>query len=147
MKLLEENHIILDVTCESKNELFEFLAQTLYDMNRITSKEAFIEALNQREKEITTGIGEGIAVPHTKDMSVLFPTLIYVRLKNELKYDSIDNSPVRHVFLIAMPTTYYKEHLEVLSKVSVILMEKENREFLLEASKDKIYELFSSQIG
>jgi len=145
MKTLELKHIELNIKLNTKDEIFDFLATKMYSLARITSIDDFKKALLKREKEVTTGIGEGIAIPHTKDISVLFPTLLYLRLDKSVDYDALDKLPVTDIFLIAMPNSYQKEHLEMLSKIATMLLEK--KEALLKLTdKQEIFDLINTSI-
>ena len=77
-----------------------------------------------REEESTTGIGEGIAIPHGKCDAVKTPGLAAMVIKNGVDYDSLDGEPVTLLFLIAAPNTKDNVHLDVLSKLSVMLMDE-----------------------
>ncbi|WP_162163974.1 PTS sugar transporter subunit IIA [Acholeplasma hippikon] len=147
MKLLQLEHIEFDVTVENKDALFTYLANKLYDLNRVTGANEIKEALLKREKDISTGVGDGIGIPHTKDSSVLFPTVLYLRLKEVVPYEALDGISVKDVFCIVMPTSYNKEHLVILSKIAQALLDEtkaklirteENKEVVFEALKKEI---------
>ncbi len=139
MNLLTNDLIQLDIKIASKDELFRYLAKQLLDARRITNDLRFYRALVERETVISTGIGDGIAIPHAKDTSVIFPSLVVLRLKNPLPYESLDQEPVRLIFCIAMPEAYHKEHLQLLAKVSTVLMNEEHVSHILNAtSKEDI---------
>ncbi len=135
MNLFEIEHILLDIKVDSKETLFDLISEKLEKLHRITSKDSFKYALLNREKEISTAVGDGFAIPHAKDISVLFPTLLYIRLSSPLSYDAFDQKDVNHIFAIAMPNTYHKEHLALLSKIALFLLEEKNKK-LINTSKD-----------
>jgi fructose-specific phosphotransferase system IIA component len=137
MNLFDETLIELDITIDDKETLFRHLASILNKERRITNQDRFIEALKEREEVVTTGVGEGLAIPHAKDTSVLFPSLVFVRLNPPIDYQSLDNEKVNLVFCIAMPEAYHKEHLALLSKVSLALMDKDIRSALLTSKSPK----------
>jgi PTS system fructose-specific IIA component len=137
--------VLLDVAVSSKEALFEFLSNTLYEMGRITSASDFKSALNKRENEVTTGIGEGIAIPHSKDISVIFPTLLYVRLKEPIEYEALDQKLVKEIFLIAMPNSYQKEHLTLLAQIASMLQDSKTKFFKLK-SKQSLFEFIDKAI-
>ena len=147
MKLLELNHIELDLKFENKDQIFNYISKRLSDMNRVTGENEIKAALLKREKEMSTGIGDGIAIPHTKDSSVLFPTVLYLRLNPSVDYQALDGKLVKDVFLICMPTSYNKEHLIILSKIASALLDEQKSKVLRE-SKDKaeIFELLQKEI-
>ena len=87
-----------------------------------------------REEEGTTGIGEGIAIPHAKTDAVSGPGLAAMIIRDGVDYDSLDGEPVHMVFLIAAPNTEDDIHLEVLSRLSMLLMDDNFRANLMKAS-------------
>jgi|SRR5690554_540979 len=147
MNLFEIEHIYLDVEVTTKNELFELIAQKLKMLGRITESLDFKTAMEKRESEISTGIGEGLAIPHALHTSVLFPTVLYIRLKNELSYDALDQKPVKEVYAIAMPNSYQKEHLSVLSQIANIYLDAPLKTKLQGYKTEKsIYSLISKTL-
>ena len=86
--------------------------------------EKYREQVYAREEESTTGIGEGIAIPHGKCDAVKAPGLAAMVIKNGVEYESLDGEPVTLLFLIAAPNTKDNVHLDVLSKLSVMLMDE-----------------------
>ena|SRR5690606_4390998 len=147
MNLFNEKNIQLNVTLKTKHDLFEFLAETLQKDMRITSKEHFLEGLWARENEISTGIGDGLAIPHAKDASVIFPTLLFIRLNQPIEYHALDSKPIDIVFLIAMPSSYHKEHLELLSKLATFLLKDDNQSKIRSCENEaSIHQLISENI-
>lgn len=148
MKLFEIEHIIFDLKVSSKDELFSYIAKTLSDMNRITNEIEFKSALIKREKEISTGIGDGIAIPHTKDSTVLFPTVLYIRLKDAIDYDALDQKLVQDIFVIAMPTSYNKEHLVLLSKIANTLLDEHKTKVIKTSiNKEEVFETLHKELN
>ena len=147
MNLFGIEHIYLDLDITSKEALFDFISNTLKDMGRITESKDFKEALLKRENEIPTGLGEQLGMPHALDTSVLFPSLIYIRLKNEIDYQAIDGKPVKEIFAVAMPNSYQKEHLELISKIATMYLDETLKSQIRESNTPKaIYELISKNL-
>ena len=92
---------------------------------KIADKEAYKAQVLRREEEGSTGIGEGIAIPHGKCDAVKAPGLAAMVLKDGVDYDSLDGAPADLIFLIAAPNTKDNVHLDVLSRLSVLLMDEE----------------------
>ena len=99
----------------------------------IINKEEYKRVVLEREKEGTTGIGEGIAIPHGKTDAVSKPGLAAMVVPNGVNFDSLDGQPARLIFLIAAPNTKDNVHLDVLSRLSTLLMDTRFREELLNA--------------
>lgn len=91
---------------------------------KLSDVEAFRKQVYAREEESTTGIGEGIAIPHGKCDAVKKPGLAAMVIKNGVDFDSLDGEPVTLLFLIAAPNTKDNVHLDVLSKLSVLMMDE-----------------------
>jgi PTS system fructose-specific IIC component len=92
---------------------------------KINNEEAYRRQVYAREEESTTGIGEGIAIPHGKCDAVDRPGLAAMVIKDGVDFDSLDGEPVTLMFLIAAPNTEDNVHLDVLSKLSMMLMDEE----------------------
>ena len=101
---------------------------------KISDREAYRKQVYLREEESTTGIGEGIAIPHGKCDAVKKPGLVAMVIKNGVEFEALDDEPVTLLFLIAAPNTEDNIHLDVLSKLSVMLMDEEFTESLRNAS-------------
>ena len=94
-------------------------------MEKFNDLEAYRQEVYRREEEGTTGVGEGIAIPHGKGAFVDKPGLAAMVVKDGVDYDSLDGEPVHLIFLIAAPNTKDNVHLDVLSKLSVLLMDED----------------------
>ena len=92
---------------------------------KINDLEAYRQEVYRREEEGPTGVGEGIAIPHGKGAFVDKPGLAAMVVKDGVDYDSLDGEPVHLIFLIAAPNTKDNVHLDVLSKLSVLLMDED----------------------
>ena len=86
-----------------------------------------------REEEGSTGVGEGVAIPHAKTPAVTRPGLAFLRCLDGVEFDSLDGQPAKLFFLIAAPDTEDNVHLEVLSRLSMLLMDPDFRTGLMEA--------------
>ena len=102
--------------------------------DKISDREAYRKQVYLREEESTTGIGDGIAIPHGKCDAVKKPGLAAMVIKNGVEFEALDDEPVTLLFLIAAPNTEDNIHLDVLSKLSVMLMDEEFTESLRNAS-------------
>ena len=99
----------------------------------LTDKEKYTQVVLKREEEGSTGIGEGIAIPHGKTDAVSRPGLSAMVINNGVEFDSLDGKPAKLLFLIAAPNTKDNVHLDVLSRLSTLLMDTEFRKSLMEA--------------
>ena len=131
--LLDARSILLNASPKSKNEALDQIVDLMVKSEKINDKEAYRKQVYAREEESTTGIGEGIAIPHGKCDAVTKPGLAAMVVKDGVDFDSLDGELVTLMFLIAAPNTEDNIHLDVLSKLSVLLMNEEFTEALRNA--------------
>lgn len=122
-ELLDPRSISLTGAPKSKNEALDQMVELMVASGKINDKEAYRKEVYHRETESTTGIGGGIAIPHGKGTFVSAPGLAAMVIKDGVDFDSLDGEPVRLIFLIAAPNTKDNVHLDVLSKLSMLLMD------------------------
>jgi len=123
--LLDVRSVSLDGTPKSKNEALDQIVALMAKSGKINDEEGYRRQVYAREEESTTGIGEGIAIPHGKCDAVDKPGLAAMVVKDGVEFDSLDGEPVTLMFLIAAPNTEDNVHLDVLSKLSMMLMDEE----------------------
>ena len=131
--LLDARSILLDASPKSKSEALDQIVDLMVKSEKINDKEAYRKQVYAREEDSPTGIGEGIAIPHGKCDAVTKPGLAAMVVKDGVDFDSLDGEPVTLMFLIAAPNTEDNIHLDVLSKLSVLLMNEEFTESLRNA--------------
>ena len=131
--LLSTSSIKINGTANSKEELISKMVDLMANNGNIVNKEEYKRVVLEREKEGTTGIGEGIAIPHGKTDAVSKPGLAAMVVPNGVDFDSLDGQPAKLIFLIAAPNTKDNVHLDVLSRLSTLLMDTRFREELLNA--------------
>ena len=122
--LLDRRSISLTGTPKTKSEALDKIIDLMVKSGKINDREAYRAQVYEREEESTTGIGEGIAIPHGKCDAVSKPGLAAMVIKDGVEFNSLDGQPVTLMFLIAAPNTKDNVHLDVLSKLSVLLMDE-----------------------
>lgn len=122
--LLDKNSISLNAAPADKKETLDLAVELMAKSGKLSDVEKYREQVYAREEESTTGIGEEIAIPHGKCDAVKAPGLAAMVIKNGVEYESLDGEPVTLLFLIAAPNTKDNVHLDVLSKLSVMLMDE-----------------------
>lgn len=122
--LLDKRSISLDAVPADKKATLDMAVELMAKSGKLLDVEQYRAQVYAREEESTTGIGEGIAIPHGKCDAVKTPGLAAMVIKNGVDYDSLDGEPVTLLFLIAAPNTKDNVHLDVLSKLSVMLMDE-----------------------
>jgi PTS system fructose-specific IIC component len=122
-ELLRSDTIILDLKSNSKADVINELVEKLHSAGRLSDKEKFKEAILAREAQSTTGIGEGIAIPHAKTNAVKVPAIAFGRSVEGVNYEALDGQPSHLFFMIAASEGANNEHLETLSRLSSFLMD------------------------
>ena len=131
--LLKRESVELNGKVTSKPEAIEKMVELMAAGGNLADVEAYKKGVFAREEESTTGIGEGIAIPHAKTSAVKAPGLAAMVVKDGVDYDSLDGEPAKLIFLIAAPNTEDNVHLEVLSRLSMLLMDPDFRTGLMNA--------------
>lgn len=132
-ELLTLDTIAMDVEATNKNGVIDELVNQLNQAGKLNDVEAYKEAIHQREGQSTTGIGEGIAIPHAKVAAVETPAIAFGKSKAGIDYQSLDMQPAHLFFMIAAPEGGAQTHLDALAKLSGILMDEQVRADLLAA--------------
>lgn len=122
--LLDKKSIRLDGKASDKNDALDQMVGLMAASGKISDVDKYREGVYAREEESTTGIGDGIAIPHCKSDAVSRPGLAAMVVPAGVEFDSLDGEPVNLIFLIAAPDTEDNVHLDVLSKLSVLLMDE-----------------------
>ena len=122
--LLAVESIDLNGKVTGKDEALDAMVALMAKSGKINDVEKYRKGVYAREEEGTTGIGEGIAIPHCKSDAVSKPSLAAMVIKDGVDFEALDGEKVNLIFLIAAPNTEDNVHLDVLSKLSVLLMDE-----------------------
>ncbi|ARJ51238.1 PTS fructose transporter subunit IIABC [Staphylococcus lutrae] len=131
--LLTKETIAMNLTATSKAAVINELAQQLNQAGKLNDLEGYIKAIQAREQQSSTGVGEGIAIPHAKVEAVNTPAIAFGKTQQGIDYESLDGAPAHLFFMIAAPATGAQTHLDALAKLSGILMHAHVRQQLLDA--------------
>jgi len=127
----------------SRDEVIHSLVKTLGNEKKIQDEEALFNAIIEREKIVTTGIGMGVAIPHAKLQEYHDFFIAIGILQNGVDWSSLDNHPVRLVFLIGGPDDKQTEYLQILSSLTLAVKDEERRKKILNAkSAEEVVKLF-----
>ena len=123
--LLDDRSILLDGRVADKKAALDRMVELMDASGKLRDKETYRQGVYAREQEGSTGIGEGIAIPHCKSDAVIKPGLAAMVVKDGVEFESLDGQPAHLFFLIAAPNTEDNVHLDVLSRLSVLLMDED----------------------
>lgn len=145
-QLLTEETIILNLSATTKQEVLEELASQLDRAGKLSDKRAFTAAILERESQSTTGIGDGIAIPHAKSSAVKSPAIAFGRATGGLDFESLDGQPANLFFMIAASEGANDDHLEALSRLATFLMDDKFRTNILAAgSKQEVLQVVADK--
>jgi len=142
-RLLPESNVILDLEVASKKRVFE-QAGLLFENNNQIARSQVFDSLFAREKLGSTGLGQGIAIPHGRIKGMKEAVGAMVRLRQAIAFDAPDGQPVNLVFVLLVPEKATDLHLQILSELAQMFSDKALREKLLIAtSAAEVYALIS----
>lgn len=145
-ELLQKDGIALNVKVDSKSAAIDYLVDLHDKSGNISNKEEYKKGILKREQEGSTAIGEGIAIPHSQNAAVIRPGLASITVPDGVDCDSLDGEPTNLFFMIAAPEGGADVHLEVLSRLSMLLMDEDFREQLLKAEdKDEFLSVIDAK--
>lgn len=133
-ELLSKNTILLNIEGNQKEATINQLVDVLFKAGKISDRAEFKAAILKREEQSTTGIGDGIAIPHAKTKVVNEAAIVFGKSASGVNYESLDGKPAHLFFMIAAPDGANNTHLEALARLSGLLMKAEVRYELLKAT-------------
>ncbi|ACD89388.1 MAG: PTS sugar transporter subunit IIA [Chlorobium limicola] len=144
--LLSERYIALNLELGTKNQVIDAMLSIVDGHAGIRDNDLLRHDVLRREHEMSTGIGKNIALPHAKTAAVTQPVLALATLRKELNFDSIDNEPVRIIFLLATPEEMLAEHLKLLGRITRLAGRADFRQRLIAATAaTEVLDLFREE--
>ncbi len=144
--LLTKEVIKIPLVSEEKTQIIEEMVDVLAAAGRTDNRDLVLNAVLDRERVMSTGMGDGIAIPHAKTDGVKNLAAAFGITKQNVDFQSIDNKPVRIVFLLVGPTDQTGPHLKALSRISRLMHRKEFRDQLAVArSADEVIEAIANE--
>ena len=132
IKLLPETHVLLDLEASSKKRVFE-QAGLLFENHVGIARSVVFDSLFAREKLGSTGLGQGIAIPHGRIKGLKHATGAFLRLATPVPFDSPDGRPVNILFVLLVPEQATEEHLQILSELAQRFADRAFRDALATA--------------
>lgn len=122
----DEDNILLGVDVMDKSELFHFIAEYAKKIGITDDSQKLIDAFEDREKEVSTGLQDSFAIPHAKSKYIKKPIVLYLKLQHPIEWETFDDSPVQNVFALLVPSKSAGTlHLEMISRIATSLLEEE----------------------
>ena len=120
--LLRKDIMILELKAKTKMEAIDEMVDEMAKANIINDKKLFKEEIVKRENQSSTGLGEGVAMPHAKTKAVNSPAVLFARSKSGVDYEALDGEPTYIFFMIAATEGANETHIETLAKLSKLLL-------------------------
>ena len=132
--LIHEQSVIPDLKAKDKKGVLEELVDTLVEQEPSLDKNALVKVLLERERLGSTGIGDGVAIPHGKFPGITQPSISFGRSRKGLDFDSMDGEPTHLFFLLVAPENSASIHLKALARIAKILKNSAFRKELMEVT-------------
>jgi PTS system nitrogen regulatory IIA component len=132
-KLLPPSNIVLDLDVSSKKRMFE-QAGLIFENNQGVARSLVFDSLFARERLGSTGLGQGVAIPHGRIKGLREAVAAFVRLATPVAFDAPDGKPVNLLFILLVPEQATEQHLQILSELAQMFSDKELREQLTGAN-------------
>ncbi|MEC8140845.1 MAG: PTS sugar transporter subunit IIA [Bacteroidota bacterium] len=145
-QLLSPKNILLELEVDYKFDAINALVDTFVDVIENELLEEIREAIISREKIMSTGIGQGLAIPHGKTDAITQNYAAFARLKEPIEFNSIDSKPVQLIFLMVSPYSDQRSHIRLLSRVSTLMNYDDFRSnLLIVPNQEDLVELFKQK--
>lgn len=142
--LLKKESVLLEGHVTDKKDALHTLVGLMAKQGNVADVETYEACVLKREEEGSTGVGEGVAIPHAKTSAVTRPGLAFMRCLDGVEFDSLDGQPAKLFFLIAAPDSKDNVHLDVLSRLSTLLMDPDFINGLMAVtSEDELFALIT----
>ena len=142
--LLLKDAMIMDLQATDKKGVIDEMVAKLYEVGRISDIAVYKEGILAREAQTSTGLGDGIAMPHAKNQAVNEATVLFAKSKTGVDYEALDGQPTYLFFMIAAPEGANDTHLQALAALSRLLIDPEFVEKLKKApTADAVQQLFA----
>lgn len=146
LDFLQKERLVPDLNARQKEGVLAELAEVLVATDVIKNTKEAVQVLQEREKLGSTGIGEGIAIPHGKLKELKDVVAVFGRSRDGVDFDSMDGAPVNLFFLLMAPENSASTHLKALARISRLLKDRAFREELLQAgSREELFEIIARE--
>lgn len=129
LELCKKDLFYDDLEVSSKEELFSFIINELVKKERIENPERILEKMNNKENKVKTFLGSHFAIPHVKSRKVIENTLMFIRLKNSIKWND-ENDKVKYIFVLLIKPNYEDLHIDILMSLSRNIINKNTADLI-----------------
>ena len=129
LELCKKDLFYDDLEVYSKEELFSFIINELVKKERIENPERILEKMNNKENKVKTFLGSHFAIPHVKSRKVIENTLMFIRLKNSIKWND-ENDKVKYIFVLLIKPNYEDLHIDILMSLSRNIIDKNTADLI-----------------
>ncbi len=129
LELCKKDLFYDDLEVSSKEELFSFIINELVKKERIENPERILEKMNNKENKVKTFLGSHFAIPHVKSRKVIENTLMFIRLKNSIKWND-ENDKVKYIFVLLIKPNYEDLHIDILMSLSRNIIDKNTADLI-----------------
>jgi len=147
MAMFEASHINMELVGTDQDEILTELAQLAKSLDVVTDEQVLIEDYHERERESTTGFGNGVAIPHAKSNNVKTATILFGRSKQDIEWQSLDGRPVNTFISLLVPADAGDVHLKLLASLSRKLVHKDFVEILKSGDQAAVLAAINQAIG
>jgi len=145
-KLINPSLIQLELDSDNKSQALEELVDLMVEQDKVSDRDTFLKAVMAREGICTTGIGRGIAIPHSRNSAISEVAVALGRSTTGIDFEALDDEPVHLVFLLAAPMNSGAVYLKALARLSRLLRHPDFRECLINAkSKEDILQIIEER--
>ena len=134
---ISEYLVFLDVHADSKDDALKMIARFAFEKGRVNDESLYCQSLFDRENESSTGFTDGIAIPHGKSKAVIEASIILVRFKNGVDWESMDGEPTTLAIALAIPEEGAEIHMKMLSSIARSLMKEDFRKGLMTSNSEE----------
>ncbi|ATZ21891.1 PTS fructose transporter subunit IIABC [Mesoplasma tabanidae] len=122
-KVLNKNHVFINLDLKTQDEVFKYISKKAFELGYISNEKTLLKGFKKREAESTTGFEDGFAIPHARIKEIIKPAVFYIKLKNEINWNSLDGKGTDVILALLIPDTPTGQvHLELLSSLAVKIM-------------------------
>jgi mannitol/fructose-specific phosphotransferase system IIA component (Ntr-type) len=137
--LLQKNCILIDLKGTDTTEVLTLMARYMCSLFNLPEPDSIVRKILERESEMSTGIGYGIAIPHARITAIDRLYMIAARSTAGIEFNAIDEQPVHLLFMMISPASTSTEHTQILSSLSRIMSYEDMREKLMEAQTPDVF--------